>query len=358
MNCEAYREMMDLVLKPGGNSPIYNCMLSIHDGRNNIFFSEARGSFGDSENRATPECLFRTGSITKPFTAAIILQLVEEGKLKTEDLYFDLLDKETKNRLSGLHFHNNIDFSGDISVLHLLQHRSGLCDYFADDERFLAYVMKHPFKSWNWRLVLEKYFEMELNNKPAFKPGNGFHYSDTNYLLLAVLIEQLTKKPLHKVLDERIITPLGLKDTYLEFYQSPGTAAPLVFPHYRQYSLKEVNTSFDWGGGGLVSTLRDLDIFIRALLKGELFKKEETLSLMMQFNDIVAETKSGSAGYGSGIQKKEIHSHTFIGHNSSYGSMMYYDPQQDISIVLSLNQAAALHKAEWLINKVIKELYE
>ncbi|MEO5499966.1 MAG: serine hydrolase domain-containing protein, partial [Ginsengibacter sp.] len=299
---------------------------------------------------------FRTGSMTKPFTAAIVLQLMEEGRLNIRDLYFDLINRETKNILSRMHLFNKVDCSDKISVLHLLQHRSGLCDYFADDERFSAYVMKHPSQSWNWKLVMEKYFEMGLYNKTAFKPGDGFHYSDTNYLLLAVLIEQLTGKPLHQVFDERIIKPLGLDNTYLEFYQSPKKPLPVVFPYYAIHSLKNVNTSFDWGSGGLISTMKDLDTFIRSLLKGHLFKKEETLSLLLEFNNTIAGNKSRIPLYGLGIQKKEIQSYSFIGHNSSYGSMMFYDPKQNISIVLSLNQAAAFHKAEWLMNKVVKEL--
>ncbi len=353
---EQFKKMMELVLNPEGDSPIYNCMLLINDSKNNIFYSGATGTFCNGEALILPDCSFRTGSMTKPFTAAIVLQLVEEGILNTEDFYFDLINSETKNILSGMHLFDKVDCTGNISVLHLLQHRSGLCDYFADDERFPSYVMQHPSQSWNWKLVIEKYFEMGLNNKTAFKPGDGFHYSDTNYLLLAILIEQLTGKPLHQVFDERIIEPLRLVDTYLEFYQSPKKPAPVVFPHYAKYSLKNVNTSFDWGGGGLVSTMKDLDIFIRALLKGQLFKKDETLFVMMQFYATVEGNTSRIPLYGLGIQKKEIQSYSFIGHNSSYGSMMFYEPKQNISIVLSLNQAAAFHKAEWLINKIVKEL--
>lgn len=354
---EQFKKMMELVLNPEGDSPIYNCMLSINDSNNNIFYSGATGAFCNGEDLISPDCCFRIGSMTKPFTAAIVLQLVEEGILNTEDFYCNLINSETKNILSGMHMFKKVDCSGNISVLHLLQHRSGLWDYFADDERFAAYVMQHPSQSWNWKLVIEKYFEMGLNNKTAFKPGDGFHYSDTNYLLLAILIEQLTGKPLHQVFDERIIEPLGLADTYLEFYQSPKKPALVVFPHYAKYSLKNVNTSFDWGGGGLISTMKDLDIFIRSLLKGQLFKKEETLSLMMQFNNSVEGNKSRTASYGLGIQKKEIQGYSFIGHNSSYGSMMFYEPKQNISIVLSLNQAAAFHKAEWLMNKIVKILF-
>ncbi|CAN5519702.1 hypothetical protein BH11BAC5_BH11BAC5_01310 [soil metagenome] len=353
---EQFNKIMELVLNPTGDAPIYNCMLSIKDSNNNIFHSGATGTFYNGGDLISPGCSFRTGSLTKPFTAAIILQLEEEGILRTEDLFFNLINAETKYILSGMHLVENVDYSGNMSVLHLLQHRSGLCDYFADDEKFLAYIMEHPAQSWTWQFVIEKYFEMGLNKRAMFKPGNGFHYSDTNYLLLGVLIEQLTGKCLQQVYDERIIKPLKLANTYLEFYHPPKKTEAVVFPHYAKYYLKDVNTSFDWGGGGLISTMKDLDIFIRSLLKGQLFNKEETLFSMKQFNEPVAGNKHGTPLYGVGIQKKEIQGYSFIGHIGAYGSMMFYQPKEDISIVLSLNQAAAFQKAEWLINKIVKEL--
>lgn len=357
---EQFDQLMDLVLKPAGNAPIYNCMLTVHDGKRNISYSSAAGTFHEGGEDISPACRFRTGSMTKPFTAAVILQLIEEGFFSAEDLFFDLAGEEIRRKLSGLHVLEAIDYSSDISVLHLLQHRSGLRDYFSDDERFLAYVMQHPSQSWNWRQVMEKYFEYGLNQKPAFRPSEGFYYADTNYLLLAVLIEKVTGKTQQQVFEERIIVPLGLKDTFLEFYQLPHEPAPIVYPHYGSVYLKDVNTSFDWGGGGLVSSMKDLDVFIRSLVKGLLFQKDKTLKMMMQFD--IAGHNSGSSKrvmrYGLGLQQKEFPDYLFWGHNSAYASMVYYDREKDLSIVLTLNQAGAVHKAEWMMNRVISILRE
>ena len=354
---------MSLVIKPEGNSPVYNCMLTIKDEKRGFLFSGALGTTGESGSLVSADYRFRTGSITKLFTATVILQLIEVGLLRLEDSYFDLINKDTLKILSGLHFLEETDYSKKISLLHLLQHSSGLPDYFSDDERFLNYVMQHPSQLWDWKLVIEKYFEFELNLKPSFVPGNGFHYSDTNFLLLAILIEQLTNKPLQQVYREKIITPLGLHDTYLEFYELPGQIKPVVYPYYGIYSLENINTSFDWGGGGLTSTMNDLDIFIRSLIKGILFKKTESLKLIMRLQNIyfVTDKTSRTSKYGLGIQKKDFPGYSFVGHNSAYGSMLFYDPEKDISIILSLNQATAVHKAELLMKKIIlgiqKEYY-
>ena len=354
---EQFEKLMSLIIKPFGNSPVYNCMLSIINESSGINFSGAKGLTGETGMPISSNHRFRTGSITKLFTATIILQLREEGLIRLEDFYFDLINKETKNILSGLHLFEETDYSKKITLLHLLQHGSGLRDYFSEDERFLHYVMQHPSQSWDWKMVMEKYFEFELNLKPSFVPGNGFHYSDTNYLLLAVLIEQISQKSLHQVYREKIIIPFGLTDTYLEFHELPEQVKSVVYPYHGIHSLENINTSFDWGCGGLISTMNDLDIFIRRLIKGNLFNKTESLKYLMHLQNInsVAGNLSQQLLYGLGIQKKDFPGYSFVGHNSAYGSMLYYDPENDISIVLSLNQAAAVLKAEWLFRKIILE---
>lgn len=348
---------MELVVRPSGNMPIHNCILFIKDTKNGFDFSKAIGLDTAEGEAVTVNHRFRIGSITKLFTATIILQLAEEGLLNLEDLYLNLLNEENKKILSSLHIYNGVDYSSSISLHHLLSHSSGLRDYFSDDERFLAFVMENPSHSWNWKEVMEKYFEFGLHKNPAFMPGKGFHYADTNYLLLAVLMEQITGKSLHQLYREKIYSPLELTHTYLEFYELPEVAKPVAYPFYGVHSLEKVNTSFDWGGGGLISVMEELDVFIRSLMQGDLFKKPETLDLMLQLQNQKpsAESNSIKSHYGLGIQKKDFHGFSFFGHNSAYGSMLYYEPEKEISIILSLNQLTAIHKAEWMMKKALFE---
>ena len=234
-------------------------------------------------------------------------------------------------------------------------------DYFADDDRFFNYVMRFPLQSWEWKSIMQKYFKYKLNEKGVFIPGADFYYSDTNYLLLAVLIEELTNMSLHEALEERILTPLSLNDTYLEFHQEPKGSKPIVSSFYGSTNLKDINTSFDWGGGGLISSTNDLDCFIRSLLSGKLFDTKETLRLMIHFNDdknidSIADKKRNI--YRMGLQQKKIGNYNLIGHNSAYGGMMFYELHYGLSIVLSINQLASSHKAEWLIKKLVQNLDE
>jgi len=351
---------MNLVINTEGNAPIYNCLLYVNDEKNGQLFSDAVGTTDASGNAANSANRFRTGSITKLFTATIILQLTEEGLVKLEDIFFDLIDKETAEILTGLHFSEQTDLSKRITILDLLQQSSGLADYFSEDARFLNEVMQNPSKLWNWKLIMEKYFELALNTKAKFAPGRGFHYSDTNYLLLGILIEQITKKTFQDNYKEKITAPLLLNDTFLEFYELPYQVAPIVYPYHGINSLENVNTSFDWGGGGLVSTAKDLDIFIRSLMKGQLFKSKESLELLLNTQNSYStiDKTNRSQQYGLGIQKKEINGFSFYGHTSAYGAMLYYSPERDLSIIFSLNQTAALLKAERLIKKILAHFRE
>lgn len=336
---EQFIKLMQQVIKPSGNSPVYNCMLRINDKSRGINFTGAIGTTGEEGLGISTDYPFRTGSITKLFTSTLVLQLEEEGFLSLDDLYFDLINEETRNILSEIHLFESVDFSARLSIHQLLEHRTGLPDYFSHDERFLNFVMEHPSQVWNWKLVIKKYFEFGLNEKVAFAPGTGFLYSDTNYLLLAVLIEDITGKPLHESYRDRIIFPLNLIDTYLEFYESPLKEKPVVYPYHGIHSLREIHSSFDWGAGGLVSTMVDLETFITGLFKGHLLKKREGIF----------------KPFGSGIQKLVSGNHSFFGHRSTYGSLLFFSPVNDISMVLTLNQTAATLKAEWLLKKTIME---
>jgi len=323
----------------------------------NINYSGAFGHLDASNTKIESNFRFRTGSITKTFTATVILQLMEEGFLNLEDTLIQYLkNSETKKFLSELMFFKDVNYSNQITIKNLLQHKSGLKDYFADDDRFLKYITNFPDQNWEWKTVLRKYFEYNLNKKGVFEPGKDFYYSDTNYLLLAVLIEDLTNEPFHEVLENRILGPLSLNDTYLEFYQNKKGSVPIVFPFHGTHSLENVNTSFDWGGGGLISSANDLDVFLRSLLEGKLFRKVETLQLMMNFDDGQRNSSSNrkKISYGLGLQQKKIGAYNFIGHNSAYGGMMFYNLENKISIVISINQVLVPHKAEWLMNKLIE----
>ena len=348
-------ELMKILIKNSGSSSVHNCILYLNNPKNNSNYKGAFGQMNVSGGNVNHNTCFRTGSITKTFTATIIMQLMEENVLSLDDYFLDILNETNRKFLKELLIFEGINYSNEITIKNLLQHRSGIRDYFTDDDRFFNHVMKFPFQSWGWKTIMQKYFEYNLNDKGVFQPGKGFYYSDTNYLLLAFLIEELSIMPFHEVLEKRILKPLSLNDTYLEFYQERKGSTPIVFPFYGSNNLKNINSSFDWGGGGLISSVNNLDVFIRALLAGKLFNKFETLKLMTNFDDensINIISKKVRNVYALGLQQKKIGAYNFIGHNSAYGGMMFYDLNSDLSIIFSINQVSSTHKAEWLIKKL------
>ena len=352
-------ELIKLIIRESGPAPIYNCILYLNNPKNNTNYKYAFGKKNAFGGKVDANYCFRVGSITKTFTATIIMQLIEEGSLNLDDIFLQVVNEDTRKLFTELMFFTGVNYSDKITIKNLLEHSSGIRDYFADDTRFFKYVMKYPAQSWRWETIMLKYFEYNLNHKGVFVPGTGFHYSDTNYLLLAVLIQELTTRSFHVALQERILDPLALNDTFLEFYQDVRGASPIVFPFYGSNYLKEINSSFDWGGGGLISSVNDLDVFIRSLLSGKLFKRNSTLKLMTDFdgNFINSSSRLSLNLYAMGLQQKKIGDYNLIGHNSAYGGMMFYDINTDVSIILTINQSASIHKAEWLAKKLIEGSY-
>ncbi|MEM6320830.1 MAG: serine hydrolase domain-containing protein [Bacteroidota bacterium] len=217
---------------------------------------------------------FRIASITKPFVATIVLQLVEEGKLRLDDKIFEYLEAIDYLNFENFHFYKNKSYAKEITIHHLLAHRSGLADIFNDKGfRFYSGVFLNRKKQYAPETIVGKYFQYGLNRGAHFVPGNDFYYSDMNYVLLGLLIQQIEGISLAEVIKTRILEPLNMKDTYLEFYESTKGNWQRVHQYIKKMDMTKMNTSFDWAGGGLVSTNVDLATFIKALFTGQLISK-------------------------------------------------------------------------------------
>ncbi|NJM61728.1 MAG: beta-lactamase family protein, partial [Oscillatoriales cyanobacterium RU_3_3] len=207
---------------------------------------------------------FNIGSVTKPMVATVILQLSQEEKLNLNDT----LDKWLPE------IAESIPNSQQITVRQLLNHTSGIKDYL--DEGFGADLLSDPtlgLKSWTTEELVSRYISgKELD----FAPGEGFNYSNTNYLLLGDLIEAATNTSVSQQLQARIFEPLGMNDS---FYASPDripggfTSGYLDLDGNGTLDLDTSNTNFPGvagTAGAIVSTAADLDRFTRGLFDGEL----------------------------------------------------------------------------------------
>jgi D-alanyl-D-alanine carboxypeptidase len=163
-----------------------------------------------------------------------------------------------------------------------------------------------------------------MNETALWKPGIAFHYADTNYILLGLLIEKLTGHSLHQELRTRIFDPLGMDHTYLAYATHP-TTEPWEGRHSDHWGSNTplvssgLNLSMDWGAGGEVSTVDDLSIFVRALAAGKLFKREATLREMFLLPDGIEQPF-----YAAGIIAWPADDGLILHHNGAPGSWIEY----------------------------------
>jgi D-alanyl-D-alanine carboxypeptidase len=260
-------------------------------------------------------------------------------------------------KLNDLHVLDGIGRGGEITVLQLLNHTSGLEDYLSvlndtdDGPDFLALLdalnggtAGYANHQWSAEELLANYFSNGRGNRPADLPGEQHYYSDTNYLLLGMIIEKLTGDSYANQLRFRILDPLGMTGSYLEWYEPVHGTTPVDHFIHATGNLDDadnlniigldINTSFDWGGGGLVSTLTDLNTYLRALVRGDLFQNVETLGLMKTWIH-----SQDDAFYGLGLERGSVKGYEYFGHIGAWGGNMFYFPKLDTTVVLWINQS-------------------
>jgi len=210
----------------------------------------------------TPDTKFRVGSVTKQFTATVILKLVEEGKLRLDGKITDYLPdypRETGDR---------------ITIHHLLTHSSGIPSYTGFPD-FQTQYMRNPFTPDSFVTVFSG---MELE----FEPGTTFRYNNSGYFLLGVIIEHVTGLPFHEVLRQMVLDPLGLEDTGYDHNQeiiqrrASGYAKTLTGYENAEY----LDMSLPYAAGSLYSTPRDLFKWDQLLRAGEVFAEPHSAESM------------------------------------------------------------------------------
>lgn len=269
------------------------------------------------------EC-FRVASITKTFVAVSVLRLVERGLFALDDPALPHVPEPAASMVVRA-----MPDATSITVRHLLNHTSGVYD-FGNDVNFRRAIGADPLRNWSPIDLISVAFD---NGDPYSTPGMEFHYSDTGYVLLALLLERHTDLPFASALRaESGIDILGLRHTWLEGKETAPASAPVRAHQYLgSTDTYGFNPSFDgYGGGGLVSTGRDLSIFVRAVVAAKLLTFPNT-STMLNFS---VDTDLGDLGQrmGLGIFESTIDGIKRIGHEGFWGTWMYHFPEHDITV--------------------------
>ena len=251
-------------------------------------------------------------SITKPFVATIVLQLVAEGKLG--------LDDAVDRRLPGL-----VPNGGAITLRELLNHTSGFFDY-QNDKSWVKAVIAHPGRRWSPRELVA----IATSHRPLFPPGKGWSYSNTNYVVLGLVVEAVTGTAIGQQLRERLFRPLGLAATsfpagtqiegpHAHGYIGFGTLPSL--PPGRLFDATSVESpSVGWAAGAIVSNGDDVTRFFAALLGGRLLR-HDLLAAM--------ETVAPGSHYGLGIVSVRTPCGPAFGHDgvfTGYRAVVYARP--------------------------------
>ncbi|GCD40909.1 serine hydrolase domain-containing protein [Streptomyces paromomycinus] len=245
----------------------------VHEDGYPAALAAATGRDGRTRNAAAGVADLRTGakapvggqvraaSVTKSFTAAVVLQLVGEGKVA--------LDAPVETYLPGLLRGDGID-GRRITVRQLLQHTSGLPDY----TQYLGDLLGNRHRYYAPRTLLD----LALRHKAEFPPGTGWRYCNTDYVVAGLLIEQVTGRPVGEEITRRVIDRVGLRHTYFPAVGEQGIrdAHPHGYvaskPGTALLDVTGLDPSPAWAGGALISTPGDLNRFFRALLGGRLLK--------------------------------------------------------------------------------------
>jgi len=276
---------------------------------------------------------YQIGSNTKMMTSAILFQLQEEGVLKISDPLSKWLPDLAAKLPNG----------DKITIDMMLTHTSGLHDYFdlptdggsiEDGAKDKAMLTRGFTPEELVTLVAD-------SGLSYFAPGaeGQWHYSNTGYMLLGLIIEKVTGKSYEENLRTRILEPLGLTQTYLQAGEpEPGTLPQAYYKSPFDFTTGEWNASQGWAAGAVVSTPKQFAVFLKALFTGELYRQPSTLDLMKQHTSAGVDALALGTVYAHGMLDNEGvlgHGGQTLGFQSDGG----YIPDKDVAIVIWSNSA-------------------
>jgi D-alanyl-D-alanine carboxypeptidase len=301
----------------------------------------------------TPDTPYFIASVTKMYTAAVIMQLHEQRIL---DLEAPVSNYLPDSLLHGIHVYKGTDYSRQLKVVQLLNQTSGLADFEADKQRGGKSVLDELKAGHDRGIDTAEALRITRSLSPHFAPGTPgrAYYSNLNYRLLGEIIEALTDKPMAVNFEERICVPLGLQHTYLYDWTKPrpGEApaalylnnAPANVPRYLSSNVSD---------GGLVSTASESMRFLRAFFEGRLFS-ETFLDRMTEWNSIFFPLR-----YGYGLMYFKLPRYfwvtplpEFVGHSGSTGSFAFACPSRSLYLTGTLNMITPARPFLFMMNLV------
>jgi D-alanyl-D-alanine carboxypeptidase len=295
--------------------------------------------------------LFAIGSITKTFTATIIMQLYEENEIILDSPIVHYLSSAYQDVMAEIPNANNA------TVYQALCHRTGIYDYTRNWDNFILPSFENPAKSWT---PMERLLIVRDYGTPDFTPGESFAYSSTNYLLLGVIIENIEQQSYADVLRERVAVKIGLTETFYhagvigDNYENFAHGYDDEFGH--KYDICEFNLTSGYAEGGIISSTHDLVSFFNALVNDQLFDNSTTFELMLDEGDIY------SYGFGLNVVEHPVLGKCYEHGGSHVGqkSMVRYYPVVGLIIAscLTLDGSVESNNASSIVDLMENKLIE
>jgi D-alanyl-D-alanine carboxypeptidase len=316
-----------------------------------IPFAGAAGERVRDGDPMTSTDAFEVASVTKTFTAALILGMVDDGLIGLEDPLTSLLPDDTP---TGLADAGGVDRTGEVTLRQLLNHTSGIPDYWSDppfvrngNNQFILDFLADDDRHWTF----DELIPYAVDLRPPGPPGEQWHYSDTNYVLLGMIAEAHLGEPYASALRRRVLDPLGLDHTWM-VWDEVAPDVPLVARYEGRRDLTQyAHQSADQAGGGLASTTEDLLDFADGVASGALF----SAALFDAMLDPVVTGEGQGVGYGLGVFVVELDEGGVIwGHDGYGGAFLYSRVETGASWAGSNNQTDA--DAEILQSAVVREV--
>ena len=288
----------------------------------------------------SPFHILRIGSFSKVFCAATILKLQDDGKLNIDDKANMYIPAEIADKVPN----GNL-----VTIKQLLNHTAGIPEHL-DLNAYLDIMNLSVVK-----LSAEETLETIYRKKPDFAPGTDKYYSNSNYLMLALILKYVSGKDANDVVNGKLLQPLGLQNIYMssDFPASLSRGYVDVHDDGKVIDRTEIDNNAVGGqdrlDGGVMANSYDLAVFLTSLLEGDILSAG-SLSQMETFEDITQDLGpdlSHLKQYGLGLMKLETDHGNAIGHYGSvhsFSSLAYYFPEQKVTVAIIRNGDSARSK--------------
>ncbi|MDH3492052.1 MAG: beta-lactamase family protein [Acidobacteriota bacterium] len=286
------------------------------------------------KKKMSPDDMMLAGSVGKTWVAAVAMQQAAKGELDLDAKISKYLGKEA--------WFKRLPNANNITVRQLMNHTSGLVRYEFNPQ-FIEDLKKDPYKVWK----PEEQIAYLFDTKAEFEAGRGWDYSDTNYIVLGMIIERIAGKSYYELAETRLLKPLKLSRTIPQ----TGPVLPGLIPGYagaenpfggEDEILKDgkfvFNPQFEWTGGGMVSNSIDLSRWAKMMYEGRAFDRK----MLPQFLDGVPAKLGPGSKYGLGVIIRETKVGTTYGHSGffpGYVTDMMYLPEHKIAVAIQVNSS-------------------